>query len=407
MKMRFERLVSGKCCDSNVKMLLRFAVILPAVIACCSAVAGLTQTPGTPPTHGDYTMPPSGRVTVPAEGGLIFQMKVNGQGPFSTVFDTGAVNVISTGFAKQLGLMVEEKSTDFGAIGGAIKVRTAHVDALTIGDLVVKDQLFYVLDIPSDAGTPQMLVGWELMQRFAVRMDFKGQTFQYAGHGDSLPLLMHKDGNGIDVEAKVDGIPGRFLLDSGNQTGLFLSAGFVKDHHLVEVLGARYRGYNGRGFGGPSPEVWFVRLHTFELGQLKMKGPIARLQTANDGFNENLAGNIGQDILNRFIVIVDCIHAVMYLEKNTAWNKPGVFNRTGMIVDYNQGSDEVKTVFPGSPAEAVGLKAGDRIVAINGNKPSDDPNDPVFKLPIGTVLHLDVRRGETSQAYNITLRDVI
>jgi C-terminal processing protease CtpA/Prc len=55
----------------------------------------------------------------------------------------------------------------------------------------------------------------------------------------------------------------------------------------------------------------------------------------------------------------------------------------------------------------VGLKAGDRIVAINGNKPSDDPNDPVFKLPIGTVLHLDVRRGETSQAYNITLRDVI
>jgi predicted aspartyl protease len=49
-------------------------------------------------------MPPSGQVTVPAEGGLAFQMKVNGQGPFKTVFDTGAVNVMGATFAQQLGL---------------------------------------------------------------------------------------------------------------------------------------------------------------------------------------------------------------------------------------------------------------------------------------------------------------
>lgn len=342
-------------------------------------------------------------------------MKVNGQGPFRTIFDTGAVNVISANFAKQLGLKVEEKATDFGAIGGAIKARTVHVDTLTIDDLIVKDQLFYVLDIPPDAGTPQMLVGCEFMQRFAVRMDFErneltffnGQTFHYAGHGDSLQLLLHKNGNGIDVEAKVDGVSGRFLVDSGNQIGLFLSAEFVNKNNMVKLLGARYRGYNGRGFGGPSPEAWFVRLHKFQLGRLKITGPIARLQTANDSFDDQLAGNIGQDILSRFIVTVDCVHGEMYLEKTAAWKKPGVFNRTGMIVDYNEGSDEVKTIFPGSPAEIAGLKPGDRIVAINGSKPSDDPNDPVFKQPIGTVLHLEVLRGKTSQTYDVTLRDVL
>jgi C-terminal processing protease CtpA/Prc len=106
-------------------------------------------------------------------------------------------------------------------------------------------------------------------------------------------------------------------------------------------------------------------------------------------------------------VTVDCVHAVMYLEKTAAWNKPGVFNRTGMIVDYNEGSDEVKTVFPGSPAAVAGLKAGDRIIAINGSKPSDDPNDPLFKQSIGTVLHMEVRRGKTSQTYDVTLRDVL
>jgi predicted aspartyl protease len=86
------------------------------------------------PAFADYTMPPSGQVTVPAEGGLTFQMKVNGQGHFATVFDTGAVNVISASFATQLGLKVEDNPIDFGAIGGGIKVHTTHVDTLSIGD---------------------------------------------------------------------------------------------------------------------------------------------------------------------------------------------------------------------------------------------------------------------------------
>ena len=361
------------------------------------------------------TAPTGWHVTVPAEGGLIFQMKVDGKGPYRTVFDTGAVNVMSANFAQQLGLRIDEKTIDFGAIGGGVKARTVWVDTLTIGELNIKNQTFYVLDIPSDAGTPQMLVGWEFMQMFAVQIDFKrneitffeGTHFHYPGKGEAVPLFLHTNGNGIDVEAKVDGIKGRFLVDSGNQTGTFLSSAFVTQNDLVQKLNAHYRGYNGRGFGGDSPPAWYVRLHSFQVGKLKIEGPISRLQTANDSFNDKLAGNIGQDILNRFIVTVDCKHAVMYLEKTPLWNKPASFNRSGMLVDYNHDSDEIKTVFPGSPAEAAGLRQGDRILTINGTKPSDDPNDPLFNQPAGTVLHLQVQRGEISQTYDVTLRDVL
>lgn len=168
-----------------------------------------------PPFHTDYTMPTSKQVTVPAEGGLIFKMKINGQGPFRTVFDTGGVNVVSTTFAKQLGLKVEETPVHFGAIGGAITVHTAHVDTLTIGDLMVRNQTFYVLDIPSDSGDPEMVVGWELMRRFAVRVDFDheqltfldGPPFRYTGTGSTVPLTMNKDGNGAEIRAEIDGIP--------------------------------------------------------------------------------------------------------------------------------------------------------------------------------------------------------
>ena len=70
-------------------------------------------------------------VTVPADGGLSFQMKINGLGPYRTVFDTGAVNLISATFAQQLGLRIDEKTIDFGAIGGGVKARTVYVDTLT------------------------------------------------------------------------------------------------------------------------------------------------------------------------------------------------------------------------------------------------------------------------------------
>jgi predicted aspartyl protease len=342
-------------------------------------------------------------------------MKVDGQGPYRTLFDTGGVNVMSANFAQQLGLRIDEKAIDFGAIGGGVKARTVYVDTLTIGELNIKNQTFYVLDIPGDAGTPQLAVGWELMQMLAVEMDFErneitffeGAHFSYSGKGEAIPLYLHTSGNGIDVDATVDGIKGRFLVDSGNQIGTFLSSVFVTRNDLVKKLNARYRGYNGRGFGGDSPPAWYVRLHILQIGKLKIRSPIARLQSANDSFNDKLAGNIGEDILKRFIVIVDCKHAIMYLEKTPLSNEPAVFNRTGMIVDYNHGSDEIKTVFPGSPAEAAGLRQGDHILTINGAKPSDDPNDPLFKQPVGTVLHFQVRRGEISQAYDVTLRDVL
>jgi hypothetical protein len=387
--------------------LVRLGLLLTSMLIARLPMAAQTPT---------KTAAPDGRhITVPAEGGLIFQMKVNGQGPFRTVFDTGAVNVISRTFAQQLGLKIDEKPVDFGAIGGRVEAKTVYVDTVSIGELNIKNQTFYVLDIPSDAGTPQMLVGWEFMQMFAVKMNFKRNEitffeathFRYQGRGEAVPVFLHTNGNGIDVDAKIDGIKGRFLVDSGNQSGTGLSSDFVAQNNLVEKLHARYLGYNGRGFGGDSPSAWFVRLHSFQIGKLKIKGPVSRLQTAKDSFNQKLAGNLGQDILNRFIVTVDCKHAVMYLEKTPLWNKPASFNRTGILVDYNHDSDEIKTVFPGSPAEVAGLKPGDRILTINGMKPSDDPNEPLFKQAVGTVIHLQVQRGETSQAYDITLRDLL
>ena len=260
-----------------------------------------------------------------------------------------------------------------------------------------------------------MVVGWEFMQMFAVMMDaqrneitfFEGTQFHYKGEGKAVPIFLHTNGNGIDVDAKVGSVTGRFLVDSGNQFGTFLSAAFVNRNNLVRKLKARYRGYNGRGFGGDSPAAWYVRVPSFDLDGLRIKGPVMRLQTADDSFNNKLAGNIGQDILQRFIVTVDCRRAVMYLDKTPGWNTATTFNRVGLLVDFNHDSDEVKTVLPDSPAAVAGFLQGDRILTINGAKPSDDPDEPLFRKPVGTVLHLQVQRGAGVQNYDVSLRDLL
>jgi len=180
----------------------------------------------------------------------------------------------------------------------------------------------------------------------------------------------------------------------------------VQEHNLGTTLDAHYRGYNGKGFGGPSPEAWFARLHTLQIGDLEIAKPVVRLQTAPDGFQAN-AGNIGQSILNRFTLTVDCMRGFMYLETTANTNKPEVFNRAGLILDPIEGVDHVMTVFAGSPGEASGLKPGDSITGINGKRPSDDPNDPIFNQPVGTILHLTVSRHGEVHAYDVPLREVL
>lgn len=367
-----------------------------------------------PPFHDDYTMPASGQVTVPAEDGVTFGMKVNGRGPYPTVFDTGAVNGMSVRLAKSLGLKIDAPPVAFGAIGGGITVHTAHVDRIYIGGLVVRDQNFYILDLPSDSGDPEMIVGWELMRRFAVRFDFErgqltlfdGPTFHYNGTGSAVPLLLHPHGNGMDIPASADGHAGSFILDTGNEIGLTLNAGFVAEGKLVSSLGAHFHGYNGRGFGGLSPEAWYARLHTFRIGDAEITEPVVRMQTKEDGPNED-AGNIGSGVLSRFVMTVDAMRGKLYLEKNADWNKREVFNRAGLVVDPANGADEIMTVLPGSPAAGAGLRAGDRITSINGRPPADNPNDPVFLGPVGTVLHLAVRRGSATISREVKLADVL
>lgn len=117
--------------------------------------------------------------------------------------------------------------------------------------------------------------------------------------------------------------------------------------------------------------------------------------------------DIGQSILGRFILTVDCMRGIMYLDKTPNSDKPEIFNRAGLVLDPADGVDRVMTVFAGSSGEASGLKPGDTITSINGKPPSDDPNDPAFNQPVGTVVHLTIKRNGVLSAHDVPLKNVL
>jgi Aspartyl protease/PDZ domain len=368
------------------------------------------------PFRKDYQMPASGAVTVPTEGGVIIHANVNGKGPYPVLFDTGSVNLLTADFAKKMGLRLDGNTRKFGAGGGPVDAQTTHVDTLQIGDLVVHDQTFYVIDKPwGGKDDPFGAIGYELMRRLAVNIDYQhaqltfydAPTFSYSGRGTKLPLVI--DGQSVELKASIGAASGLFTLDTGNEVAFWLEPGFVKANNLIEQLGAHYHGFSGEGYGGPTPEAYYARVKTLQLGDTEVDNVIADLYTGDPAPGEN-AGNIGRSILQQFNVTIDLMRGDLYLEKNDAWGKPGIFNRAGIVIDPIDRGQKIMTVLPGCPGEAAGLKVGDIIIGIgdkNPAPPGDDPDEPAFLQPVGTVVHLTVKRSDATLRIEVKLRDVL
>jgi hypothetical protein len=366
------------------------------------------------PFRKDYQMPPSGQVSVPAEGGLIFQATIDGKGPFKAVFDTGSVNVLSANLARKLGLKIDAQALEFGTSSPAnVQVHKTHVDILQIGDLLARDQSFYVIDFPDDDnGSPSFLVGYELLRRLAVRIDFQqqrltfydGPRFHYPGPGTAVPLQYQ--GNALLVQASIADTSGMFELDSGNESGTMMNTGFTVKNDLVHALGAHFLAYNGRGFAGPSPQAYLARVDTMRIGDVRVPSFIGRFSTDPSDTN-NLAGNIGQNILRHFTEVFDCVHGQVYFETTKDSAQPEVFNRAGLIFDSFGHGLQAMTVLPGSPGAEAGIETGDVITAIDGKTPSDEMNQPAFLQPSGKQLQLTLQHGTETRQVTVTLRDIL
>src|SRR3954467_1271198 len=208
---------------------------------------------------------PKASFTVPfrlVDNRVFIETKLNGKGPFPLILDTGASGTVMRGAAERLGLKIENESQQRGVGEKAVASGETHLNEVQIGDAHFYDLDVGVLpgdDTPEVFGTQPLdgIVGLEIFQHFVVKHDYihKLLTFtlpnNYAAPKNAVIVPFDRPLQIPVVQAELDGVHGRFGVDTGSRSSLLLYGPWTDANHLREKYKAKVEGVTGWGIGGP------------------------------------------------------------------------------------------------------------------------------------------------------------
>jgi hypothetical protein len=261
----------------------------------------------------DFTRPPdpmngrivdgTGSTSVPFEverGIIVFQARLNGKGPFDFVFDPGALGRLTSVVSRPLGFRAERLASIARLRVGAAEI--AHIDINVFGGNPSD-----IFKRPDGHGQIAGAVGPELLDRFAVRLDYKRRkmtltplaTFRYTGHGIALPFTLQEDDVTPLIPAVIEGHAGNIQYDVRSRTTLVLFAPFLARTRLA----LRYRSSKG------------TVSRILVAGKILTDVP-TRFFAAHAGKfgSRTEAGLAGYGIISRFVTTLDYKRRVIYFE---------------------------------------------------------------------------------------------
>jgi hypothetical protein len=383
----------------------------------------LFASPAPPPP--DFEIAKGTSTTLPFElinNHIYVQAKINGKGPFHVLCDTGGANIVTPEVAKALGLKTEGALQGRGVGEKSEDVALAMVDTLQLGDATLKRQLFAIFNMGDFAkveGTKtEAIVGFEIFKRLVVAVDYEKsrltltvpKAFKYQGKGTVVPFTF--SGQIPEVEGEIDGIAGKFDLDTGSRASVDLMKDFVEKNALKDKYAPKVQGVTGWGVGGPA-RSGISRAKVLKLGTVTISAPVVELTLQEKGAftNRYVAGNVGAGVLKRFNLVFDYGKQQVIFEPNSAYAKADTFDRAGMWFNEGAGGFEIIDVYAGSPAAEAGLKPGDVILKVDG-KPAASLKLPALRLRLrtdapGTKVKLLVRSDDAEGEVVLTLRDLV
>jgi len=353
---------------------------------------------------------------------IYVELKLNDKGPFRMLCDTGGANIITPTLAQKLGLKPEgalqgrgvgEKSEDVGVV---------KMQSLAVGDATLSNQVFAVFPMEAFSAVEGIqingLIGYEVFKRFVVRVDYEHHqltltvpsAFSYKGSGTVVPFQFN--GHIPQVDGAIDGIEGKFDIDTGSRSSLSLLGPFAEKHDLAAHYAAKLEAVTGWGVGGAARSL-VTRAKVLRLGKVEVHNPVTELSLQKKGafISPYVAGNVGAGVLKRFNMTCDYPHQQLIFEPNANYDKPDVFDRSGMWLNQSGDTFEVMDVIAGGPAATAGLKIKDRVLAIDGHPVSQLSLPSVrqeFKSkPPGTKVRLSVQSGAQKRDVDLVLKDLV
>jgi len=320
---------------------------------------------------------------------ILIPIMVNNRGPYHFIFDTGISFMLITNpeIADQSGTRTNKfiPITGFGSLEN-ISAQILNGLNLEIGK--IKGQNFSaaylppsLLDFSSFLGVRvDGIIGYDLAKDFQIKIDFPKKTLVFKTEKEAfntrkytkIPLSIQNSHALVEacLKSETGSKKVQLVLDTGAGNSVFLYAksinGFIPPTLKLSAS-------LGWGINGPITG-YLARFPLFSLKTLELKNIISAFPQLPDSLSNaspqegNGNGNLGNEILKRFTLILDYESGFLYLKKNFQFRTSFEYDMSGMVL-VSTGEPlkriTIAHIDAKSPAEEGGLLEGDWIVEIN------------------------------------------
>ncbi len=376
-------------------------------------------------------------VDIPFEyknGFIVVNVILGGFLPMKFILDTGAENTIlaKKEVATILGLNFEK---EYRIIGSDMKTElVAYVTrrvSIQVGqlkspynDLLVldKDYLHFEEFIGEEI---YGIIGANFFRHFVVKINFEKQIitlYARTGYKDpgkkytQIPIDISNYRPFVNIDIKLHNdtiVKTRLLLDTGASLSLLLHNA---THPDLKLPPNTIEGRVGMGLGG-FLEGYLGRVRSLEFGKYTFNNVLTNYQGVDflrdTSYLRGRNGVIGNDILSRFVLIIDYPGERLFIRPLKKWDRGFNYDRSGISViatgkSLNQYT--INHVIKDSPAYLAGLLPGDQITHINGISTRLTGLSGIVKRlqkKVGKKTRIRVKRNGEKKKFTFKLQDLI
>jgi len=331
------------------------------------------------------------------------------------MLDSGAgITVLDRAFARSIGLLLRDAGTIQGIAGEEQLFLADGVD-ISIPGVTLRDATVAVLDLSEIADKMgrsfEVILGIELFTRALVTIDYPGHRLFIAPPRDYEPpvgassVRMLSRAGIPAIACRFEALPETLCdVDTGSNSTVDIVAQYVDAYDMLAQRAVVSRVATG-GVGGMI-ETPVSTLRDFSFAGVSVgPSPANFMADAVGSLNtEEIAGNIGAAVLRQFVLVFD-YPGMRFHVIPPARLEPVRRDRSGLQSTFRGDHLEVFFVAPGSPAEAAGLRAGQRISAIDGHHIGLDYLEGGFRWSYGEAGTEVVLIDDLGREHRVVLAD--
>ena len=338
----------------------------------------------------------------------------------SFILDTGSGGIsLDSATATYFGLNPLASNRTIRGIAGVKNVSFLNNRKLHLPGITVDSLNFHVNDysiLTAVYGEPiDGIIGYSVFSRYIIKVDYDSSKIEFwtkgamkyprGGHVlkpviTTLPVQMAKVKDSRPVET-------RFLIDMGAGLNVLFSKEFIKDSAFLRSDRKLYV-KEAEGLGGKI-DMFVTTIKELRVGPYKFKNVPANIfdDVNNVTSYPHLGGLIGNDLLRRFNVIINYDKNEFHLLPNSHYNDHFDYAYSGIELYYVNGLIYIGDVAKGSPAEEIGLREGDVVVAINTNFSQNMTQYKTVLQNAGDKVRLIIRRAEDLMQFELKVKNIL